>query len=107
MTARKFLGQSVAGSTKLILQLWGISGAILHLYTIFGAFFLAGGGLLGILAGFVALCLPVVSWFAVFAWAWVATDSFINNYSQWFLAWLGFSALLLALIPLGAKLAKE
>ena len=107
MIVRKMLGQSIVGSTKLILQLWGISGAILHFYTIAGAFFLAGGGLLGIVAGFAALCLPVVSWLAVFAWAWITTGSFINNYSQWFLVWLGFSMLLLALIPLGAKLTRE
>lgn len=107
MSAGKWLGQGLTGSTRVILQLWGLSGAILHFYTMAGAFFLAGGGLLGVVAGFVALCLPVISWIAVFGWSWAATGSFLNNYSQWFLAWLGLSVVLLALVPLGARFAKE
>jgi hypothetical protein len=107
MNTNKWLGQGLTGGTKLLLQLWGLSGAILHFYTVGGAFFLADGGLLGVIAGFAALCLPVVSWLVVFGSSWMETGSFINNYSLWFLAWLAFSALLLALTPLGARFAKK
>lgn len=89
--------------TKALLLLWGLSGAILHLVTIATAYVLAEGGLLGVAAGFVALCLPLVSWVGVFVWSWVAKGTVINSYSQWVVGWLAFSALLLSLIPLGAK----
>ncbi len=107
MLPGKHFGEAVTGTTKLILQLWGLSGAILHFYTIGAAFFLVGGGVRGVVASLGALCLPVISWLAVFIGTWVATGSFVNDYSVWFLAWAGFSLILLALIPLGARCVRD
>lgn len=103
MNVGKRFWRSLAKGTKALFALWGLSGAILHLVTISTAYVLAGGGLKGVAAGFVALCLPLVSWIGVFVWSWVARGTVINSYSQWVVGWLAFSALLLSLIPLGAK----
>jgi len=89
--------------TKVLLLLWGLSGAILHLVTICTANILAGGGLKGVAAGFVALCLPLVSWIGVFVWSGGARGTVISSYSQWLVGWLAFSVLLLSLIPFGVK----
>lgn len=103
MNAGKRFWRGLTIGTKVLLLFWGLSGAILHLVTISTAYVLAGGELKGVAAGFVALCLPLVSWIGVFVWSWVAKGTVINSYSQWLVGWLGFSVLLLSLIPFGGK----
>jgi hypothetical protein len=102
MKLRAMLGTLLVFPAMFGLHLIWISGAMLHFFTAIVAFE-AGG----FLAGGAAFAFPIVGEIGVGIYAWNTSGSFVNGYSIWVLAWLGFLVTLLGLIGAGAWLGSS
>jgi hypothetical protein len=102
---RQLIGGIIAVPLVFAMPFVWISGAILHFFTAFIAYGLAGPGFWGYMAAGAAFTFPILAEIAVLMGAWNTTGSFINGYSQWLLLWLVFAAGLLGLIAFGSWLA--
>ncbi len=102
MTFRQTIGGVIAIPSMLAMPLIWISGVILHFFTAFVAYGLAGPGWWGYVAFGGVLMLPIIGEIAVFIGAWSTTGNLLNGYSEWLLSWLIVAALLFGLVALGA-----
>jgi len=107
MKIRQLIGGILILPSMFGMSLLWISGAILHFFTAYMAYGMAGQGFGALLVGGAAFAFPILAEIAVFISAWNFTGRFVNGYSIWLLLWLGFVALILALLALGGWLSRD
>jgi hypothetical protein len=108
MSLRHIAGGIFLFPAMLAAHLVWLSGVVLHFFTAFVAFTLAGPATWQkIVSGIITLAFPILGEIAVAIWSWMATGNVWNGYTGWLFLWLGFAAAVGVLFAIGFLLARD